>query len=709
MLRRWVTTGFWLGLSLAAVAAPFGTAFTFQGRMTTTNGPADGLHDLDFGLWDRSAGGTLLGTRTFEEFPVSNGLFTVELDFGAGAFAGAAERFVEVIVKRTDSTNAAVALAPRTRVAPAPYAVLAGEVPDGSIGTAKIAPGAIDGNRIANGAVGFSQLGTWAVDLDKIADHAVTSNKLAPDAVHSFHLVTGAVVTASLAEGAVTTPKLAGGAVTAPKIAAGAVSNQHLAAGSVGSIHLLANSVTSAKIADGAIVSADLAEGAVDFAQLAKPYRSGFVSFAGQTNTFAPGPFAIAFAPAFASPPIVTFGVMPATNGGPAYAELAGRSATGCTVRLRGEARPEPVAAVVTSRIGRISPGVVLDDTERVPACVYALYESGLFSSTPRGFVFARGAAADGRSWTNRIVNTNASTAALLADGANTPLVAYTERLGASPSKGLFAIRASLPNGAAWSAPVNCDPTSVSVEDFDVALVGGRPALLYTDVHASSNAVQLKYVRANDAIGATWGTPRLLASSTYFFAPDLSSPQLRVVAGNPAAYYGLGASTIRAQRATDATGANWGPATNVASALTYAELLDVAVVGGQPVVLAHQHDEAFHRYYRAKDATGTEWWPPWVAGHKAVGTSGAQLIETGGRPGLAWSANGLHYAEAAYAQGSGWHPRVRIHDAVDAGGSRLFWIGNGLAAFVRSDDQRRLDYLWSGPAPAELQWTAVLP
>ena len=79
------------------------------------------------------------------------------------------------------------------------------------------------------------------------------------------------------------------------------------------------------------------------------------------------------------------------------------------------------------------------------------------------------------------------------------------------------------------------------------------------------------------------------------------------------------------------------------------------------------------------------------------------------RPGLSWSANGLHYAEAAYAQGSGLYPRVRIHDAVDADASRLFWMGGGLAQFVRSNDRRRIDYVWSGPPPEELQWTAVLP
>lgn len=718
-MKRFLLAGLsWWG-ALAAAAAPFGSSFTFQGRLNGTNGLAQGQHDFEFGLWDRKAGGSHLGGLALSQVEVSNGLFTVDLDFGTNVFAGGAVRFVEVAVKRSADTNDPVVLLPRTRVAPAPYAVTAGDVPDGSIGTTKIALGAVDGNRLANGAVGFAQLGTWAVDLDKIADNAVTSNKLAPNSVQAFHIVTGAVGTVQLADDAVTTPKITNAAVTAAKIANGAVSNQHLAAGSVGAIHLLANSVNSAKIADGSIVAADIASGSitsnqlapgtVDFAQLAKPYRSGVVTLSDRTNTFAPGPFSIPFSPAFASPPIVTFGVMPATNGGAASAELVDRATTSFTVRVRSEARLEFVASVVSNQFDEVSAGMVLDGADLVPACVYAVYEPGLFSTTPHGFVFARASDASGRSWTNGVVNTNAAKAALLADGSNTPVIAYTERLGASANKGLFAVRALLPNGIVWSSPANCDPSIGSVSQFDVAMVGGRPAILYTDVHSSSNVVQVKYVRANDAVGGSWGTPKLLASSTYSFGPDLFSPRLIMVSGAPAAYYDAFGTSIRTLRATDATGAVWGPTTNVASSLSSAALLDVAMIGGMPVALVHEYGATSYHYYRAKDATGTQWWPAYVVGHTAGDVEDAHLIDTEGRPGLSWSANGLHYAEAAYAQGSGWYPRVRIHDAVDADASRLFWMGNGLAQFVRSGDRRRIDYLWSGPAPAELQWTAVQP
>ena len=45
-----------LGLMVCQVnvseAAPMGTAFTYQGRMMDANGPADGIHEFQFELYD---------------------------------------------------------------------------------------------------------------------------------------------------------------------------------------------------------------------------------------------------------------------------------------------------------------------------------------------------------------------------------------------------------------------------------------------------------------------------------------------------------------------------------------------------------------------------------------------------------------------------------------------------------------------------------
>ena len=60
-------------------------AFTYQGRLNTTNGLANGRFDFTFAVFDTATGGvTGSGTITNVAVSVSNGLFTTTLDFGNG-------------------------------------------------------------------------------------------------------------------------------------------------------------------------------------------------------------------------------------------------------------------------------------------------------------------------------------------------------------------------------------------------------------------------------------------------------------------------------------------------------------------------------------------------------------------------------------------------------------------------------------------------
>ncbi len=59
------------------------TAFTYQGRLNDANGPTAGAYDLRFAIFDDASSGLQLGnTLTNSATAVSNGLFTVMLDFG---------------------------------------------------------------------------------------------------------------------------------------------------------------------------------------------------------------------------------------------------------------------------------------------------------------------------------------------------------------------------------------------------------------------------------------------------------------------------------------------------------------------------------------------------------------------------------------------------------------------------------------------------
>ncbi|MDR3458867.1 MAG: hypothetical protein P4N60_15565 [Verrucomicrobiae bacterium] len=112
-----------LGLVLAGRAQ--GTAFTYQGRLNSGGGPANGGHDLVFAVYDTNAPAGNLVARpvTNSAVAVSNGLFTVTLDFGAGVFTGN-PRWLEIAV-RTNGGSTFTTLAPRQPLTPTPYAIMA--------------------------------------------------------------------------------------------------------------------------------------------------------------------------------------------------------------------------------------------------------------------------------------------------------------------------------------------------------------------------------------------------------------------------------------------------------------------------------------------------------------------------------------------------------------------------------------------------------
>ncbi len=112
-------------LAVPLLAAPLGTAFTYQGRLNDGGSLATGNYDLLFTLTDALTNGNPVGTSlTNASVAVSNGLFTVTLDFGSAAFDGSA-RWIEVGVRTNGSGGDFVALAPRQVVTAVPYALTA--------------------------------------------------------------------------------------------------------------------------------------------------------------------------------------------------------------------------------------------------------------------------------------------------------------------------------------------------------------------------------------------------------------------------------------------------------------------------------------------------------------------------------------------------------------------------------------------------------
>jgi len=105
----------------ASFAAPLGTAFTYQGRLSDGTNPANGTYDFTFALYDAASSGTQLGsTLGASTVGVSNGLFSVSLDFGS-VFDGTARWLV--IAVRTNGAPSYSTLSPRQPLSPAPYSI----------------------------------------------------------------------------------------------------------------------------------------------------------------------------------------------------------------------------------------------------------------------------------------------------------------------------------------------------------------------------------------------------------------------------------------------------------------------------------------------------------------------------------------------------------------------------------------------------------
>jgi hypothetical protein len=121
----------WLALAALAIfnlqpstAHAQGNAFTYQGQLQNNGRPAAGIYNLAFSLFGTSTSGiALAGPVTNNTIIVTNGLFTVPIDFGPGTLTGGTH-WLEIAVE-TNGANTFTTLTPRQQLTPAPCAIYA--------------------------------------------------------------------------------------------------------------------------------------------------------------------------------------------------------------------------------------------------------------------------------------------------------------------------------------------------------------------------------------------------------------------------------------------------------------------------------------------------------------------------------------------------------------------------------------------------------
>ena len=105
-----------LGVATAtAQPTALSSAFTYQGRLEQNGSPFNGTVGMRFLLYDSPTGSNTVGGWIPDPVAVQDGVFTVDLDFGAAAFNGD-ERWLEVIVEGQP-------LSPRQRIGATPYSL----------------------------------------------------------------------------------------------------------------------------------------------------------------------------------------------------------------------------------------------------------------------------------------------------------------------------------------------------------------------------------------------------------------------------------------------------------------------------------------------------------------------------------------------------------------------------------------------------------
>ena len=122
-----------LVLAICLSARAQGTAFTYQGRLSSGGSPASGTYNLTFTLFGTNITGVAIaGPVTNNAVVVTNGLFTVLVDFGSSVWNGETN-WLEIGVE-TNLASSFITLVPRQQLTPVPYAITAENL-DGTVGS----------------------------------------------------------------------------------------------------------------------------------------------------------------------------------------------------------------------------------------------------------------------------------------------------------------------------------------------------------------------------------------------------------------------------------------------------------------------------------------------------------------------------------------------------------------------------------------------
>ncbi|HEX5217970.1 MAG TPA: hypothetical protein VFZ59_00245 [Verrucomicrobiae bacterium] len=462
-----------------------------------------------------------------------------------------------------------------------------------------------------------------------------------------------------------------------------------------------AGGINAAAIAPGSITADKLASNSVGLGQLSRRYLSGAIPYSALPSSYF---FATAvveqqinFAVPFNATPVITLTTDTPHPGLPAKGALliSTRSTNGFKVRV-----PAAPVGVEIARGGEFG---VNRPTIRVvngnPAVV-GTAQVGLTT----GLLYSRSTDTAGANWpTPVILASGFLTGSSLDMAGNSPAITFIDALG-----GISFVRANDTNGTSWPSPTQIvTPTALGggAGRFSGGLVNGNPALLTANFGNT-----LYFLRANDAIGSSWGPPAVV-----FTAPgNLVSSSLAMVSGRPA-YAAIASNTVYYARANDANGSSWpAPATAVSPNSTNnlpigsVTLLDT----GRPFIgymtqVGVSSPNLRLLFTQGTDAIGTSW----EVSRSITEPSPTAFLPSfnlaGGLPVVSYAQNGKLYLVQSFAVGPSYlfPAGQELEPGIET--SMLEMVNGQLAIAFHGNGSLRFIRQGTPPPNSAINWIAV--
>ena len=511
---------------------------------------------------------------------------------------------------------------------------------DGTVGASQLASNAVQSANIAAGAVGSTQLGAGAVQSGNIAAGAVGNTQLGANAVQSANIAAGAVGSSQIATSAVGTQQMADGAVTIPKFSPGYLSNNTdvFAAGQpyrsdqIGTVTY--STTFGVPFAAGTIPQITLPAG---WTLDAAATETGFSATATFESVLVDNGD---YNPPSAKHQVGVFSSLAMIDGRPAIAYRDNTS-----LDLKYIIATDPLATawsapVTVDAVGNAGNNVSMVVIGGKPAISYCV------SGTPNELKFAIATDASGSSWTITTVLTHADafskTSLALVNGF--PAIATTLGNNIDTTKVLaYAVASNADGSGAWNVVTVDSATDAGSQYVSLAVVAGNPAISYVDNAAS----ELRYIRANDPLGAAWPAgPNLnVAVKNAIPVAATGATSMAIIDGHPAIAFRADITSsgdTAYVRALDPDGATWGPVKTVITA-GQSNFVSLAVVAGRPAISSNLTASSYGvRFAVATDSTGATWRDMQVVGTPsgALYTRDISMIDLNGRVAVAYSIFG---------------------------------------------------------------------